>query len=170
MLFNYQIFIDFLRQDPNKKDCVELYEQYVEPLGHKPLKQERWFLELVKRFQFISTIVVPSELRNDFDWNLLMQLGASSLSSELGFKVEENQTHLIFRVVSVDQTVVKTLDVLWGFQILRLYEIFIEEQINLCGLCHQDEAERKAIFNSKKFMLERWNYRIQELSQLMKRA
>jgi len=170
MQFNYKLFLDSLRKDSCKKECIERYERHIEPIGQKSLRKEKWYIELVKSFPYVSNILYPSILRDQYDWNLLIQLGASSLSSELGFERVDNNVHLIIKVVSGDNTVVKTLNDLWGFQITRLFEIYIEEQINLCALCYEDANERIAIYSSKQFMLEKWNHRISDLEERIQRA
>lgn len=170
MLFDYKIFIDSLRRDSDKKECIERYERYIEPIGKKSLRNEKWYIELVKRFEYVNNILYPSKYSTQFDWNLLIQLGASSLSSDLGFKKVCNDFHLIFRVVSGDSVVIKSLDDLYEFQILRLYEIYIEEQINLCGLCYEQDRERRDIYSAKKVMLEDWNDKILELKDSLQRA
>jgi len=170
MLFNYSQFIDSLRNDPIKRQCIERYERHIEPIGLKSLQEELWFVELVKCFSPVENFLYPSELQDDFDWKLLVQLGAASISSELGFVRPDQDIHLLIRVTSGDETVIKKVHELWDFQILRLFEIYVEEQINLCGLSHEDEEERKAIYKVKEFFLEKWNSRILELRSHLRRA
>ena len=43
-----------------------------------------------------------------------------------------------------------------SFQILRLYEIYIEEQMNLHALKHADENEKNAIEQERNMRLQRW--------------
>jgi len=161
---NYRQLISELRNNPAKRESILSYEKHVELIGTKPLIQERWYLELVKPFQPLhADILVPIELQTDFDWDLLMQLSAASFSSEVLFEQQNGDIHLVLKVQSGDQTVIKKLDELWSFQVLRLFEIFIDEQINLCTLCHENTEERDAIFKHKNKILKRWDYRRQEV-------
>jgi hypothetical protein len=50
---------------------------------------------------------------------------------------------------------------LWSFQILRLYEIYIEEQMNLQILMEEEnedgEWEREALISEREVRLKKWN-------------
>jgi hypothetical protein len=62
---------------------------------------------------------------------------------------------LYIAVKSGDQSVVKTISELWSFQILRLYEIYIEEQMNLHALRKEEESEKEAIDGERDSRLKR---------------
>ena len=63
-----------------------------------------------------------------------------SFSSDYELKTEsEKEPELYIAVKSWDQSVVKKVSELWSFQIQRLYEIYIEEQINLQVLKAEDQ-------------------------------
>jgi hypothetical protein len=51
---------------------------------------------------------------------------------------------LYIAVKSGDQSIVKKVSELWSFQIQRLYEIYIEEQLNL-EILRQDSEEKTPI-------------------------
>ena len=51
---------------------------------------------------------------------------------------------------------VKTVSELRSFQILRLYEIYIEEQMNLHALKAEDENEKNAIEQEREMRVKRW--------------
>lgn len=102
--------------------------------------------------------LVPEEIKDDFDRDLLIQLVASSFSSDGVFDTQ-NQKDLPDFVISVqsgDQVVVKKVSELWGFQILRLFEIYIEEQMNLQILIQEDEKEKEAILSQRDSRMNRW--------------
>ena len=85
-------------------------------------------------------------MEKDFDRDLLQQLVLGSFSSDYELKVEKDkQSELYIAVKSWDQSVVQKVSELWSFQIQRLYEIYIEEQINLQVLKAEDENEKNAI-------------------------
>ena len=52
---------------------------------------------------------------------------------------------------------VKTVSELRSFQILRLYEIYIEEQMNLHALKKEDESEQAAIDGEREAKITRRN-------------
>jgi hypothetical protein len=80
-----------------------------------------------------------------------MQCVGASFSSECVLeKSEEDTVHeLTISVKSGDQAIVKKVSELRSFQVLRLYEIYIEEQMNLTILAHEEEKEREAIMNQR---------------------
>ena len=80
MFFDFEEFISELREHPEKKEIIEKYEKLVEPIGNNP-KDMRWYKEYVSKFETIQYLV-PDELKEDFDWDFLMQLVAASFSSE----------------------------------------------------------------------------------------
>jgi septal ring factor EnvC (AmiA/AmiB activator) len=105
---------------------------------------------------------VPEELKTDFDWKFLAQLVLASFSSDYELKKTaedadniEALKDLYIAVKSGDQSVVKTISELWSFQILRLYEIYIEEQINLHALMYEDEKEKVAIQQEREMRTKR---------------
>lgn len=77
----------------------------------------------------------------DFDWDLLLRLILGSFSSDyqLAMNEERNLNDLIITVKNGDQSITKTIAELWSFQILRIYEIYIEEQLNMEILRAEDE-------------------------------
>lgn len=164
MLFDFQAFIQELKDNPEKKETVEKYEKHFGEIGEDP-KALWWYQEYIKNFSTIE-YKVPEELKEDFDWDFLMQLIAWSLSSEWLLDNEENPDNPEF-VISVqnwDQLVVKKISELWGFQILRLYEIYIEEQMNLQILMAEDEKERWEIDTQRDSRKERWNIILEKLT------
>ncbi|MEI8252342.1 MAG: hypothetical protein WCG25_00995 [bacterium] len=50
----------------------------------------------------------------------------------------------------------KTVSELWSFQVLRLYEIYVEEQMNLHALKAEDENEKNAIDQERSMRINRW--------------
>jgi uncharacterized linocin/CFP29 family protein len=62
---------------------------------------------------------------------------------------------LYIAVKSGDQSVVKKVSELRSFQVQRLYEIYIEEQLNLHILKEEDENEKNAIEQERIMRLKR---------------
>lgn len=155
MLFDFQAFIQELREKPEKKQIVEKYEKLVGPIQWDIFEQQ-WYKEYLAKFEWLDHLV-PEELKKDFDWHLLEQLVVGSFSSDYEIKKEESGVRELFIAVkSGDQSVVKKVSELWSFQILRLYEIYIEEQINLHTLKYEDENEKNAIDQEREMRLKRW--------------
>jgi len=88
-----------------------------------------------------------------------MELVASSFSSDGLLETVEDKDlpEFVISVQSGDQVVVKKVSELRGFQILRLYEIYIEEQMNLQVLIAEDEKEKAAIEAQRDARMHRRN-------------
>lgn len=145
MLFDFQAYIAELREKDEKKETVEKYEKFYGTVQWTIEDQLR-YKEYVSQFTPL-TYLVPEEIKEDFDRKLLIQLVAASFSSDGVFdnQNEKDQPDFVISVQSGDQVVVKKVSELWGFQILRLFEIYIEEQMNLQILIAEDEKEKEAI-------------------------
>lgn len=155
MLFDFQAFIEELREKPEKKQIVEKYESLFGEIKGD-IKDQIRYTEYLSKFETLP-YETPEELKNDFDRDLLEQLVVGSFSSDYELKKEENkqQRELYIAVKSGDQSVVKTVSELWSFQILRLYEIYIEEQMNLHSLKAEDENERNTIDTEREMKIKR---------------
>lgn len=170
MLFDFQAFIEELREKAEKKQIVEKYEKYLGPITGNYDEQE-WYTQYVTKFT-PHAYKIPEELKGDFDRDFLEQLVISSFSSDYELKKNpadaenaEALRDLYIAVKSGDQSVVKTVSELWSFQILRLYEIYIEEQINLHVLMYEDEKEKVAIQQEREMRLKRWNLVLETLDK-----
>lgn len=145
MLFDFNAFIGELRENSEKKDIIEKYEKALWPIAWW-LKEQVWYRDYLNTFS-PRKYLVPGELQNDFDWDLLEQLVLWSFSSDYELKTNEWEEipELYIAVKSGDQSIVKKVSELRSFQIQRLYEIYVEEQINLEILRQWSDDEKNAI-------------------------
>lgn len=157
MLFHFQSYIEELREKEDKKEIIEKYEKLFGPITWD-IKDQIWFTNYLSHIKS-APYNVPEELKEDFDRDVLIQLIAGSFSSEwvLDQEPEKEWKEFIISVQSGDQSVVKKVSELWGFQILRLYEIYIEEQLNLQILMEEDAQEKDAIIGQRELRIERRN-------------
>ena len=92
---------------------------------------------------------------------MLQKLVIGSFSSDYELKQDDKDGgwELYIAVKSWDQSIVKTVSELWSFQILRLYEIYIEEQMNLQILMNEEEGEgeKEALMSERQVRLKKWN-------------
>ena len=90
-------------------------------------------------------------------WKLV--IGSFSSDYELKQDDKDEKWELYIAVKSWDQSIVKTVSELWSFQILRLYEIYIEEQMNLQILMNEEEegGEKEALLSERQVRLKKWN-------------
>lgn len=159
MLFNFQSFIDEMRGKPDKKEIVEKYEKLYWPIQWDA-EDQLWYTEYLSKFSYIP-FITPDELGDDFDWALLEKLVTGSFSSDYELKLDEEtqKNELYIAVKSWDQSVVKTVSELWSFQMLRLYEIYVEEQMNLQILRAEnveEEQSAQAIDAEREMRLKKW--------------
>lgn len=154
MLFDFNWFIQELRENIEKKEIIEKYEKAFWQISGN-IKDQIWFTEYLTNFK-ATKFLIPDELEKDFDWDLLQQLVLGSFSSDYELKTEKDQNpELYIAVKSGDQSVVKKVSELRSFQIQRLYEIYVEEQLNLQILKNEDENEKNAIEQERIMRLKR---------------
>ncbi|HRX64057.1 MAG TPA: hypothetical protein P5060_03040 [Candidatus Absconditabacterales bacterium] len=154
MLFDFNTFVQELRENPEKKEIVSKYEKVFGEIGGG-IKEQLRYTEYLKDFKPVKYLI-PDELENDFDRDLLQQLVLGSFSSDYELKEQkESDPELFIAVKSGEQSVVKKVSELRSFQIQRLYEIYVEEQLNLHVLKAEDENEKNAIEQERKMRLKR---------------
>ena len=152
MLFEFITFVEELKENPAKKWLVEKYSSLVEPLDNvesfESLRLYKDYLSLLPAFPYS----VPDELKNDFDWDLLLQLIMSSFSGTVDIAWSKNNDLLdVYITVSTTDdegritTTVKTISELWSFQILRLFEIYVLENLEMQCLRSEDKSELSII-------------------------
>ena len=141
ILFDYVGFLDELFE---KEDTQHIILQYESIFGKIP--NDIGKCEFFRNYlRFIDPIDynVPNILADDFNWELLLQLTVCSFSSSYQLKEEDGKVELYITVSSNGIEVTKKVSELWSFQILRLFEIYIEEQLNLGNLLYEDACSHK---------------------------
>jgi len=166
MLFNFQAYIQELRENEEKKEVIAKYEKFY-GIIQGDVKDQLWYTEYASKFETVP-YAIPEELDNEFDWNFLMQLCASTFSSD--FVLDTKSKPLELNIIPINQTdtiIIKHISELWSFQILRLYEIYIEEAMSLQILIKEDEKEAEAIINQRRIKFENWNKKISTVKSEM---
>ena len=161
MLFDFPAFIEELKEKEDKKEIVEKYEKYFWKIQWD-IKDQVWYTDYLSQFP-TQSYLTPEDLDDDFDRDLLEKLVIGSFSSDYELKQEGKKWgwELYIAVKSWDQSIVKTVSELRSFQILRLYEIYIEEQMNLQILMNENnedgESEKEALLSERQVRLKKWN-------------
>ena len=161
MLFDFPAFIEELKEKEDKKEIVEKYEKYFWKIEWD-IKDQIWYTDYLSKFPSQSYLT-PEDLEDDFDRDILEKLVIGSFSSDYELKQDGKDWdwELYIAVKSWDQSIVKTVSELWSFQILRLYEIYIEEQMNLQILMNEEdenwEWEKDALISEREVRLKKWN-------------
>lgn len=173
-IFDFQAFIRELR-DKLKEGTIEmsdptLLDSITEDTEFKDLPL---YKEYVSKFDIegdfkdmgIAGLILPDDLEEDFDFTLLFQLVASSFSSEYKLEIdaETQLVNLIIKVVSGEQRITKELQELWAFQILRLFEIYIQEQLNLEGLRFESEDDKEGVEMEREMKLLEYRMKMRKL-------
>jgi len=168
MLFDFSAFISELREKEDKKEVVEKYEKYFWKIQWD-IKDQIRYTDYLSKFPY-QPYLTPEDLDDDFDWDILQKLVIWSFSSDYELKQdrEDTEQELYIAVKSWDQSVVKTVSELWSFQILRLYEIYIEEQMNLQILMNDEEkeSEKDALTAERQIRLKKWTAVLDTLNRL----
>lgn len=175
MLFDYLAFLEELREhiNPEKRKIIEQWDTIS---SARSIEEEPYYSYLSRFAMNDLSYKIPVELSEDFDWQLLFQLAAGSFSSDFrlnypdlnnsdDFISADLTPELSITVTSGNASLTKNISDLWSFQILRLYEIYTEEQIKLHTLKCGDEEEKIAIdlqreIRLKKFYSQKRDYLI----------
>lgn len=129
MIFDYIQFIDDLKQNPEKADFVKEYEEVCWPLSWD-IEDQEWYKTYLSQFKMVE-YEVPEDFKDDFDWQLLMKIVAWSFNSEWYLDIENEKNQFQISVQDWDNYIIKKVSELWWFQIFRLFEIFLEEQLTI---------------------------------------
>ena len=172
MLFDYNEFINELRSRDEKKEIIEDFSRYYGPQDNVSIYETPFYKDYLSKFELPFKLVVPEDLYDDFDWDLLAKLVFASFSSEYELYFEEDEQTsseddrrvcLLISVKRQGDYVVKELSELWSFQVLRLYEIYIEEQMQLFSLMKEDKEEDESVKAQQSFLLRQFRHKINKL-------
>ena len=171
-LFDFQQFVEELRQDESKREIVDKFEEHYGSIQGKDLPELPFYKDYLAKFEIddelMQRIKVPDELIDEFDYLLLLILVAGSFSSNYSFEHcdDTDKERLKISVQSGNQSITKYLDDLWSFQIYRLFEIYVEEQMNLAILINDSEAEKDAISEEREMRLVAFEKKVSNLKIL----
>ena len=172
MLFEYSEFIKELRSREEKKKIIEDFSRYYGPQDNVSIYETPFYKDYLSKFELPFKLVVPEDYYHDFDWDLLAKLVFASFSSEYELYFEENEqiplddgrrVCLHICVKNGGEYVVREFSKLWSFQILRLFEIYIEEQMQLFSLMKEDEEEVESVKAQQSFLLRQFNHKTDKL-------
>lgn len=141
-----------MRENANlkKRNIIRKYEALFGSLKNVDIRQTRFYRNYLSKFNFPFRVSTPEDLEDDFDWDLLQRFIAGSYSSKM--RLEINQEWLknpsndividiLIIVTSEGRIIEKKLEELWAFQIYRLYEIYIEEQMKMLVAVYEKDDD-----------------------------
>ena len=172
-LFYFQDVINYIRDEVKKGkelECERLLDDIAEDAEFEDLPLYKEYLSLFDVEHVLGELGLglhfpPRLPEYEADFMPLLRLVAASFSStyELEYDDETNSVNLIITSKSHGESRTKALDELWSFQIHRLFEIYIEEQLNLEALRLNSEAEKEAIEKERKMKLLVFQKKIRQL-------
>ena len=160
-LFDYSYFLEEMKIHPNKprdKETVMKYEKLFGSQKGLTLQDQPFYKEYLSLFKIPFKVSIPENSLEDYDWDLLFRLIFGSLSSKYALDLKEEwkknpkpdpMVQLSIIAKSGDREITQIFDKLWDFQILRLFEIYVLEQLDLAILEKEDEKKRKGVEYAK---------------------
>ena len=166
--FNFDTFVRYALKSNDKKDVIVNYGNAYESLEDTLLEDTSFYKDYLSKFDTSNlNLIVPEGLEDCFDYDLFVRLVAASLSSEYTLSLDESWkenpnmssdsplTNISIYVVIDKCRIHKDLKELCSFQIYRMYEIYLMEQIqhalNLAEYklleCEDDEDDDDLHFN-----------------------
>lgn len=172
-LFDFQSIIQDLRDKIKRKEkleCEHLLNDITEETEYEELPMYKEYLSLFDVEHDLGglELAFPSALDDcKADASSLLRLVAASFSNTYDLKYDDktNTVVLIISVKSHGESRTEKLPDLWSFQIIRLFEIYVEEQLNLEALRLNSEVEKRAIEDERKVKLMVYQKKIRQLEK-----
>ena len=165
-MWDYKEFKKFLKYNDEESKRLT-YTNYIEIYGDNPtIESEPFYTEYLSAFKPIEYCFNKS-LENEFSFEALLRLTVASFSSEYKFQLAKRETipELLITVGNGRQKVTRTITSLMPMQIKRMFDIYMEEQMNLAGLL-TDECERLAIEGERLKRIKQYQVRLNEIAAL----
>lgn len=151
MLYDYSYHIKNLQKNPEKKtDILDRYTQYYGDQSNMDIHDTTFFKEYLNKFVCPFQLATPEGLEDDFDWDLLVKLIVASFSSEYDLVLDKEwkknpigkpKVHIYVTVTSRKQTITEDIEELWSFQIMRMFEIYVEEQMDFFNIIAEEKED-----------------------------
>lgn len=153
---HFVTFENFVKgiSDKEKLATVKKYIEKYNLTIDTPIEQLPFYKDYLSKFQFDWQLKVDEEFLEDLvtpdDIDFLQKLVFASFSSK--YKLTLNEVwkknpvgkpliDLSVGVTSGENSLTRTIDELWSFQVLRLFEIYMEEQISIHLYIADDEDD-----------------------------
>lgn len=148
--------IEELYKEEDLKEELAEYDTYFGTLRGKDFRESEIYKRYLSQFAALPfTCHDASKYDDIFDWDLLYRFIFASASMEYYFKINKSQDslpqidlHMVVVKGSEDrQRIDKILAELWSFQIIRLYYIFLTEQIELSVISLVEEDDEDSSYS-----------------------
>ena len=170
-LFFFQNIIEDLKE---KHDGEEKFKKYIEGFDKNSVIEDMPFFkdyvskfDIERAFDGFNLTAVEQEILSKDDLLLLLRLISSSFSSSYDILYDRLSNAIDFSVsaTSGEQSITKKISELWSFQIMRLYEIYINEQIELSIEAYEPE-ELEVLKNQRKIKLMVFEKKVRQIHDL----
>ena len=170
-LFNFQDFITELKE---KHDGEEKFDKLMESINENSVIEDMPFykdylskFDVEQAFDSYKLKAVEEELLSKDDTFLLFRLIFASLSSsyDILYDYKSHSVDISVSVISGEQSITKKISELWSFQIMRLFEIYIDELINF-WIKDFDPEEMEDLEKERKLKLIIFEKKMRQISDL----
>ena len=179
-LFQFDSFVKEALESKKHHDSIVNYGKTFESLENTTLEDTTFYKDYLSKFDISGFEIKPPEnLEDEFDYELLVRLIVSSFSSDYVLSLDETWkdnpnvcaeplTNVSVFVKTDSGSQNKDLQELWSFQVLRLFEVYLIEQIDLAVLYAEEmEDEEDETVNSvseeRQLRLRRYEARKKQL-------
>lgn len=152
-LFDFKEFVavEILSEEENNE--VKQYTNCFGEIGE--MEDTLFWKEYLSKFEVpdivLEKLKVQDTEKDDYDWRLLVILIGSSFASKYSLDIAPDGIRLHIRVSNDDgDKMDKRIEELWTYQIARLYEIYLKEQMSLQVLKSNSEEEFDTVERKRK--------------------
>lgn len=175
---NYELFFfqDIIEELKEKHDGEEKFDKLMEGIDENSVIEDMPFykdylskFDIERVFNDYKLAAVEKELLSKDELFILFRLITASFSSsyEIIYDKQSNSIDLSVSVKSGEQTVTKNISELWSFQIIRLFEIYVNEQIEYI-IKDFDPDEIEELEDERKLKLMVFEKKVRQLRNLQK--
>lgn len=167
-------FPDIIAAQKKKHDGEENFDKLMESIDENSVIEDMPFyknylskFEVEQFFDGYKLTAVEEELLSKDDLFLLFRLIFASLSSsyDISYDKKSNSIDISVSVTSGEQTITKTISELWSFQIMRLFEIYVNELIEF-DIKDFDPDEIEGLENERKLKLMIFEKKMRQIRDL----
>lgn len=170
-MFDFQSIITQLKE---KHDGEEKFKKFIEGLNeHSTIEDTTFYKEYLSKFEverafddFNLTDVEDVLLSKD-DLFMLFRLIVASFSSsyDILYDKQSKTIDLSISVKSSEQFITKKISELWSFQIMKMFDIYVNEQIEL-SIEDYDPEELEEFKDQRKIRLMIFKKKVRQIHDL----
>ena len=163
-----------LSENEKGLDCQPLLDTFTE-------KTE--FEDLVLYKEYLSKFDVEHDLEDlelnykpnleqykaDFPFFLIFIAASPSNTYELDYDVDTNKAVVTVHVQDTNMTVTRRLDELEAYQFIQLFQLYLEEQLNLASSREESEYKKNNIDEKREVLLLVYQKKVKRLKQQRER-